>query len=327
MSCCAPGTEAALDMAGAGGELPPSEELLLASRPLGNGCRQIDLSVPGVHCGTCITTLEGALAGQADVLSARVNLSTRRLSVVFREAGEGGPVDPRAILAPLAGTGYAVHLFTPGEEETDRELQGLIRAVAVSGFAAANIMLLSVSVWSGADHATRDLFHWISAMIAGPALIYAGRFFYLSAFRALRHGRTNMDVPIALAVTLSYCMSLYETIHHGAHAWFDASVTLLFFLLIGRTLDHLMRGRARSAISGLARLMPRGAMVERDDGAREYRATADIRPGDRILVAAGDRIPVDGTVLTGASDLDCSLVNGESAPVPVKAGVAVQGVR
>lgn len=124
----------------------------------------------------------------------------------------------------------------------------MIRAVAVSGFAAANIMLLSVSVWSGADAATRDLFHWVSAMIAGPTLIYAGRFFYQSAWNALRHGRTNMDVPIALAVTLSYAMSLYETIGHGEHAWFDATVTLLFFLLIGRTLDHMMRGRARSAI-------------------------------------------------------------------------------
>ncbi len=325
MSCCAPGTEAALELGGAAGDLPPTDELLLASRQLGDGCRQLDLSVPGVHCGTCITTLEGALAGQPDILRARVNLSTRRLSIVFREAGTDGPVDPRVLLAPLKSTGYAVHLFTPGEEESDRELQGLIRAVAVSGFAAANIMLLSVSVWSGADHATRDLFHWISAMIAAPALIYAGRFFYLSAWNALRHGRTNMDVPIALAVTLSYCMSLYETIHHGAHAWFDASVTLLFFLLIGRTLDHLMRGRARSAISGLARLMPRGAMVEMEDGSREYRPTADIRPGDRILVAAGDRIPVDGLVLSGASDLDCSLVNGESAPAPVSAGMPVQG--
>src|SRR5690606_31532554 len=126
--------------------------------------------------------------------------------------------------------------------------------VAVSGFAATNIMLLSVSVWSGAEAATRDLFHWISAFIAGPTLIYAGRFFYQSAWNAVRHGRTNMDVPIALAITLSYVVSLWETLHSAEHAWFDATVSLLFFLLIGRTLDHVMRDRARSAITGLARL-------------------------------------------------------------------------
>ncbi|CDM60050.1 hypothetical protein LPU83_pLPU83b_0050 (plasmid) [Rhizobium favelukesii] len=87
-------------------------------------------------------------------------------------------------------------------------------------------------------------------MIAAPTLIYAGRFFYQSAWNALKHGRTNMDVPISLAVTLSYSMSLWETIHHGEHAWFDASVSLLFFLLIGRTLDHVMRDKARAAITG-----------------------------------------------------------------------------
>ncbi|MGO7093775.1 nitrogen fixation protein FixI, partial [Rhizobium leguminosarum] len=101
------------------------------------------------------------------------------------------------------------------------------------------------------DAATRDMFHWISAMIAAPALVYAGRFFFKSARNALRHGRTNMDVPISLAVTLSYAVSLWETVHHGEHAWFDASVSLLFFLLIGRTLDHVMREKARAAINGL----------------------------------------------------------------------------
>ncbi|WP_140426996.1 heavy metal translocating P-type ATPase, partial [Ensifer aridi] len=272
MSCCATavGTTVIADAAGQG--LPSSEELWLASRGLGNGLRQTDLSVPGVHCGGCITTLETALRARPEVERARVNLSSRRVSIVWKEEVAGKRSDPRELVRAIGERGYQAHLFTPGEDEGDALLTQLIRAVAVSGFAAANIMLLSVSVWSGADAATRDLFHWISAMIAGPTLIYAGRFFYQSAWNALRHGRTNMDVPIALAVTLSYGMSLYETIDHGEHAWFDASVTLLFFLLIGRTLDHMMRGRARSAISSLARLSPRGATVVNPDGSREYRA-------------------------------------------------------
>jgi Cu2+-exporting ATPase len=91
----------------------------------------------------------------------------------------------------------------------------LLRGLAVSGFAAGNIMLLSVSVWSGADGATRDMFHWISALIALPALAFGGGIFYRSAWQALRHGRMNMDVPIAIGVTLAYVMSLFETINHG----------------------------------------------------------------------------------------------------------------
>lgn len=324
MSCCAAGTEGALDMERAGVSLPSAEELKLSSRAVGPGLWQVDMSVPAVHCGTCITTVEGVLKALPEVERARVNLSTKRVSVVWKESVDGVETDPVNLARAIASTGYTAHLFTAAEEASDALRNKLIRAVAVSGFAATNIMLLSVSVWSGADASTRDLFHWISAMIAAPALIYAGRFFYESAWNALKHGRTNMDVPIAIGITLSYFASLWETIHHGEHAYFDATASLLFFLLIGRTLDHIMRDRARSAISGLARLNPRGAMVLAEDGSREYRAVDDIRVGDQVAISAGDRIPVDGVVVSGESDLDMSIVNGESAPVSVRPGSEIQ---
>ncbi|OHV77179.1 cation-translocating P-type ATPase [Rhizobium sp. LCM 4573] len=323
MSCCA-GTVATAVFPADRQALPVSEELWLSAKNLGGGLRQTDLSVPGVHCGACITTIEEALRRRPEVERARVNLSTRRVSIVWKEEAGGRRSDPHELVRAVAELGYGVHLFSPEEGADGQLLKQLIRAVAVSGFAAANIMLLSVSVWSGADAATRDLFHWISAMIAAPALIYAGRFFYQSAWNALRHGRTNMDVPIALAITLSYGMSLYETIGHGQHAWFDATVSLLFFLLIGRTLDHMMRGRARSAISGLARLSPRGATIIHPDGSREYRPVDEIRVGERLMIAAGERVPVDGRIISGTSDLDRSVVNGESAPISVGTGDMVQ---
>ena len=118
-------------------------------------------------------------------------------------------------------------------------------------------MLLSVSVWSGADAATRDLFHWISALIAAPALVYSGRFFFRSAWSALRHGRTNMDVPISLGGDPArYCdVALRDDPPAASMPGSMPTTSLLFFLLIGRTLDHLMRDRARSAVLGLARLV------------------------------------------------------------------------
>lgn len=315
MSCCAPGTEAALDMAGAA---PSAREIALSARPLGDGAYQVELSVPGVHCAACILAIERKLKGLAGVTAARVNLSTKRVSVKWR--GQ----EPPPIVEALAGIGYPAHLFDEGAEKRDGVLSELIRATAVAGFAASNIMLLSVSVWSGADGATRDLFHWVSALIALPALVFAGRVFYRSAWNALRHGRMNMDVPIAIGVTLAYAMSLYETVDHGEHAYFDASVTLLFFLLIGRTLDHVMRNRARAAVLGLSRLAPQGAMVLDADGGRDYRPVAEIVPGARLLVAAGERIPVDAEVVAGSSDLDCSLVTGEAAPQSVGVGSEVR---
>lgn len=314
MSCCAPGVEGIGDRQA----IVTDDEVALASRALGNGVRQIELSVPAVHCGACIATVERALQSLEGVVAARVNLTTRRVSVKYRD----GPVPPLA--AKLAAIGYPAHLFEEPEAVTDEEMSRLLRAVAVSGFAAGNIMLLSVSVWSGAEGATRDLFHYVSALIALPALIFAGSVFYGSAWNALSHGRMNMDVPIAVGVTLAYAMSIYETVTHGPHAYFDAAVSLLFFLLIGRTLDRAMRNRARSAVIGLARLSPRGALVLRSDGSRDYRPVAEIRTGDRLLVAAGERVPVDSRILSGASDVDLALVTGESVPVPATSGVIVR---
>ena len=315
MTCCAPGLDGSLP-----GSLPlPSrEEIALAARSLGNGRRQIELSIPAVHCAACISSVESALTRLDGVEAARVNLSTKRVTVRWREDA----VPP--IVDTLAATGYPPHTFDETAESRDGELSELLRAVATAGFAAGNIMLLSVSVWSGAEGATRDLFHWVSALIALPALVFAGRIYYRSAWGALSHGRMNMDVPIAIGVTLAYAMSLYETINHGPHAYFDASVSLLFFLLIGRTLDHVMRDRARAAVLGLAQVAPRGALVLRADATREYLPLAAIEPGMRIAVGPGERIPVDAAVEWGTSDVDVSLINGESAPQRVEPGTQVR---
>lgn len=316
MSCCAPGAEAIAETP-TDGQL--AEEVRLASRPLGNGLVQTSLAVPDLHCGACLRTVETALGKLDGVAQARANLSARRVTVQWRADGEV----PQIVQA-LERAGYAAHLSDPDRTDGDRVLKRLIRAIAVAGFAATNIMLLSVSVWSGAEAATRDLFHWISALIALPAVAYSGRIFFDSAWQALRAGRLNMDVPIALAIALAFAMSLYETANHGEHAYFDAATTLMFFLLIGRALDHVMREKARSAVTGLARMSARGAVVLRDDGSRDYVGISDVRPGMRIIVAAGERIPVDGHVETGRSEIDCSIVTGESAPEAIAPGGEVR---
>ena len=108
-----------------------------------------------------------------------------------------------------------------------RSIRRLLRALAVAGFAMANVMLLSVSVWAGGGEmgpATRDLMHWVSALIAIPAALYAGQTFFASAFRALKVGRANMDVPISLGVILALSVSVFEFFAHGAHTYFDAAV-------------------------------------------------------------------------------------------------------
>ncbi len=276
-------------------------------------------SVPGLHCAGCISKLEGGLARVDGVIGARVNFTKRRVAIAH-----AAELDDERLRDAIGRIGFpAERLLADDEGRTAPENRELGRALGVAGFAAMNIMLLSVSVWSGAEGATRDMFHWLSALIALPTVVYAGRPFYRSAWSALRHGRTNMDVPITIGVSLACAVSLYETITHGPHAYFDGAVMLLFFLLAGRFLDGVMRARAEDGVAALQRQRaPRGLVVSAD-GKSEWRDADELAPGMQLLVAAGEAFAADGTVVDGSSSVDRALVTGESAPESVGPGAAV----
>ena len=169
---------------------------------------------------------------------------------------------------------------------------------------------------------TRDFFHWLSALIALPAGAYAGQPFFQSAWRAIRTRQLNMDVPISLGVIVALGMSLVETASHAQHAYFDSATMLLFFLLCGRALDHAMRRKTRAVAGNLAAL--KAEFAHRFDGAELVRVpAAALKAGDRLLVRPGDRVPADGIVLSGTSEIDESLVTGETARRAVAAGAAI----
>ncbi|MGX0903751.1 Cu2+-exporting ATPase [Roseovarius sp. MBR-79] len=290
----------------------------LAARALPDA--RIALSLPTIHCGACISKIESALDAHPQVRSARVNLTLKRASI------DAAPeVTAEEMRALVEGLGYEAHELDAGTlsaTATDRAGRELLMRLAVAGFAAMNVMLLSVSVWSGAEAATRDLFHWISAAIALPAIAFSGVPFFRNAWSALRHGRLNMDVPITLAILLAVVTSLWETSLSGEHAYFDAAIALTFFLLAGRYLDHRTRAIARSAAEELTALeVPRATRLR--DGVEEVVGIADLAVGDLILVRPGGRMPVDGEIVSGTSELDRSLLTGETLPVFAGEGQAV----
>ena len=272
-----------------------------------------------MRCAACIGTIERGLGKIDGVERVRANLSNRTVAVTWHRDRCDGPM----ISKTLSGLGYDWQLAGDSDNRDHvlaREQSRLLLALAVAGFAAANIMLLSVSIWSGADQETTKLFHLLSGLIAVPAIAYAGRPFFVSAFGALSVKRLNMDVPISLAVLLALAMSMYESIYGGGEAYFDAAVTLLFFLLIGRYLDHRMRVRTQGAVRRLAGMAPKRAARIAEDGTLAFISLSAVAPGMRLRVFAGERVPVDGVIVAGASDFDKSLVTGEAVPVSGTAG-------
>ncbi|MBU9697372.1 cadmium-translocating P-type ATPase [Rhodobacteraceae bacterium HSP-20] len=288
----------------------PSAESIAAASSARDA--RLMLSLPTAHCAACISTVEQAVQAVPGVKSARVNLTLRRVSV---DADAGVTAD--ALIGVLKGVGYEAHELDPGllsATETDRQGRDLLMRLGVAFFSMMNVMLLSVAVWSGAEDATRDLFHWISAAIALPTVIFAGQPFFKSAWASLRVGRLGMDVPISLALILASSISLFETWNSGHHAYFDAAVMLSFFLLAGRYLDHRTRAVARSAAEELAALeVPRASVLRL--GVEVVLPIAEVVAGDLVRVRPGGRMPVDGVVVEGQSELDRSLLTGESLPV------------
>ncbi len=286
--------------------------------------KSVTLTVENMNCGGCMRKIERALMPAPGVASARAHLSAKRVAISF-DADRTGP---EQLIETLKTAGFnAAELVAGASEQDEKRNRDFLARLGVAGFAAANVMLLSVSVWSagstGMDESTRSLFHWISALIALPAVAYSGQPFFRSALQALKGRRLNMDVPISLAILLAAGMSLAQTVRGGEHVYFDACVMLLFFLLIGRYLDQRMRTRAKGAAQNLLKMRAKTVTIVQPDGSAQTIAADALVPGMQIAVSTGERFPVDGTVITGASEVDESLLTGESAPRALTSGAEV----
>lgn len=291
----------------------------LARRP--DGTLTFDALVKGAHCAGCLAKIEKGVGAVPGVTNARLNLSTGKLAV----AGAG--FRPDAVLQQLHDLGYESAPFEAGAslDQDDREGRLLLHCLVIAAFGTVFTMGLTDAIWYGGDMdaAIRRLFFWLAGAVSIPATLYAGQPFFLSAWKVLKQRRTNMDVPISLALILSLGLSVWQTAQGGQHVYFDAAVMLSFLLLTGRYLDFLLRNKARGAARHL--LAMQSVLVRRQTagGTLQTVAAADLDPGDRILLASGERSPVDGVLEDRGTELDLSLVTGESVPVARSQGSAV----
>ena len=286
--------------------------------PLTAGDETTVLVVPGMHCAGCMAKVERALQAVPGVSAARVNLTAKQVRTEHSRE-----VETADLIAALDAVGFASQPRTEELTKAPSAVRPLLAPLGVAAFASMNVMLLSVSVWSGAEGSTRSLFHWISALIGIPAIAYSGTPFFRSAYAVLKRARTNMDVPISIGIVLATGLSFYETLTNGHDAYFDGVLMLILFLLAGRTLDAMMRDRARAGVDALLSQAAPGASVVSADGTLQWVAAADLQPGMVMRVAAGERLAADGAIVSGMSAFDQSLLTGESAPVAAGAGALV----
>ncbi|PHK94647.1 copper-translocating P-type ATPase [Pseudoroseomonas rhizosphaerae] len=301
----------------------PETDFAALAAPGKGGTHRLELMVSGLTCGACVWLLEQALAREPDVLRARASLSARRLTVEWR----GEAARANALAALVARLGFRAAPWSPAclRATEDAEGRALLRALGIAAFGMMNVMLVSVAVWAGGDmgEATRHLMHWLAALIGLPVVLVAGMPFYRSAWRSVRAGRPNMDLAVSLGIVATTAMSLSETLRNGEYTWFDGATALLALLLAGRVLDRAARRRARQAVAELLALQEGTVQRLRPEGGAEACPAAAIRAGDRILLAHGERLRLDGVLESAEALVDTAATSGESLPRLVHQGEAL----
>jgi P-type Cu2+ transporter len=283
---------------------------------------RINLIVEGIHCGSCVWLIENTLKKQDGVLNARLNMSTRRLVIEWN--GEKKQI--KKLIDIIEKLGYKLIPYDElvSEEERKTKEHFLLKCIAVSGFASMSIMMISLGVWAGnLDESlgpyVRELMHWLSTIIAIPAILYSGIPFYKSAWSAIKAKRSNMDVPITIAIIVSALISLQQIYLGGAYTYYDAAVSLVFFLLIGRYLDIRARNKASERAQNI--ILSQVRSVTLCDGDKlKLVSLKKAKEGYIAFVAVGEKIPVDGVVVDGDSEVDNSLITGETIPSKITIG-------
>ena len=284
---------------------------------------RISLIVEGIHCGSCVWLIENTLRQQPGVLSVQLNLSTKRLVIEWNHQGENYINELVNIIEKL---GYKLIPFTPDASiaENQKNEHELLKCLIIAAFGSVSIMMITFGIWvaNSSQEMTpylRDMLHWVATLITVPAIFYAGGPFFRSALAALKAKRSNMDVPISMATILAVAISIQELLRSSQYIYLDAAISLVFFLLIGRYLDLKVRNKARQTAQNLVFSQAQSVTLF-NNGALKLTGIKNAKAGDIAFIAAGGKIPVDGIIISGESEVDSSLITGETLPVRVEEG-------
>jgi len=282
--------------------------------------REIHLLVEGIHCAACVWLIERSMGKLPGVLNAQVNLSGKRLLLKW----DNSQIKLSQIIARLGQIGYAAVPYDPeiAESRLKKQNRNLLLRMAFAAFAMMNLLWISIALYSGASESEfRSLFHWVGFSLATPTLLYSGYPFLHSAWTGIKRLHLTMDLPIAIGAIATYSYSVYITLNPSAtgEVYYDTVVNFLFVILLGRYLEAMSKRQAVDSTQRLLELQPRAATVIRE-GESVLLPIRAVQPGDAVLIKPGEQIPVDGIVKEGRSNVDESMLSGESHPVTKQKG-------
>jgi Cu2+-exporting ATPase len=291
---------------------------------LDSGEKQLEFTVSGISCSSCIWLIENALSKQENITGARVTLSSKKL--VIRWNGDESLGNEYAKLVIQMGYDLAPYDSQEISKRDESIIRSLLIKIALAGFSLGGIMTISDGLYIydreliGA--ATHDMLHLIVMLLAMPVIIYSGSHFYSSAINSLRHRRANMDVPIAFSLVVIAVLGIYQTFTGAEHVYFDSAVMLIFTLLIGRYFEFKARAKARLSTKSITDILSGYANLITESGIKIIPAK-DLKEGMLIQVNMGEKIPADGIITKGSGEFDTSLITGETLPKQINSAEEV----
>ncbi len=283
--------------------------------------KEVLLSVEGISCAACAWLIEKHLAGLPGIAKISVNTTTQRAVLVWDSSQQ----KLSEILSAMAAIGYQASPFQVDAQELKnaKESQSFLLRVGLAGLATMQVMMLAIALYTGYWHDLetefRDYFRWVSLLFATPVVLYSAQPFYFSALRALFSLRVNMDVPVSIAILLAYVASCIATVRGTGEVFFESISMFTFFLLVGRLFEQRARRKASESASNLQKLVPATALLVEGNETRQV-AARTLKPGQICRVLPGERIPVDGRLLSAATQLNESMLTGEQESVARHAG-------
>jgi len=288
-------------------------------------------AVQGIYCAACAGIIEAAVGAVPGVASAEVNAASRRLKVSW------DPARARAsqLVDAVHRAGYRA-LPTQREDAQSalrQEARGALWRLFVAGFCMMQVMMLTTPIYLAAPGEIAPdllaLLRWAAWMLSLPVLLFSAGPFFRGAWRALRHGRIGMDVPVALGIAITFIAGTGATFEangvFGSEPYLDSMAMFVTFLLAGRWLELRARARSTEALDALLQRLPDSVERLGSDGSVQAVPLARLKAGDRVRVAAGQAFPGDGELLEGQTQVDEALLSGESRPVERRPGDAVVG--